>query len=167
MYPTMKDVKLTLVNQHYLAHKDELLSLARRRIGDFWKEDVVQEAYERCYRYIDQIPISEKELTLYVYTVMANVIRDYQRNTFSQQEVTEEMWVSGDLAQDMRSKGVLKEVLTYLDTYPLEQRNIIYAYVIQGDDARVVSQKFGVSLENVWKISSRFRAAARGQYELY
>lgn len=164
MYESMVDIKKTLLTQHYQEHKDVFMSLARRRIGDFWAEDCVQEMYEGGLRYIDSVPLNEKEMNLYLYTILSNVIKAYQRGSFPTSEIEEDMWVGRNLQRDMQDEKVIKETLEFLKDYPEEQRNIIYAYLIQGEDAQYVSRSHGVSVGHVWNICSKFREAAKEKF---
>ena len=165
MYYSMKSVAQTLILTHFEAHREDLVKIARRKLGDMYSEDAVQDVYERCLRYEDRIPLA-LSLDKFIMTVLMNRIRDYQREVVPHDEIEEHMWESGDLAKELRSKGVLKEVMSELERYDEQDRTVLYLYLIQGESSYDVSRITGVGMANVRKLAERFRAVVKEKYEI-
>lgn len=164
MYYTIKEVAHTLIKNHFKAHNDALVRLSQRKLGELFAEDAVQDTYERCLKYYDRIPLAVN-LDKFVMTMLINRIKDYQRGNIPHEEVEESMWETGDLASQMRARGVLGEVMKELSTYDEGARTVLYLYLIQGEPAYDVSRVTGVSVSNIRKLSERFRTTIKEKYE--
>ncbi len=154
---------LQQIEEHFIANRRSLLAMAKRRLGEFWYEDATQDAYERCVKYEEKF-IPGMSMDAYIKRVLERVIIKYENDQFPEDEVEEWMWESGELADEMRQKGVLKEVLEHLHEIEEPAKSCIYLFIIQGESCRKVSSITGVEEPYIRKIAERFRKQMREKY---
>lgn len=151
------------LKEHFETRRDSLVKIAQRRIGDFWAEDAVNDSYEAVIRYAgNKAPVAVMDA--YLKYVLGTVLIKYERDEFPDTELEEWMWESGELADEMRGRGILDNVLSDVGMLQEPERSCIFLHVIQGEKAQVVSQIIGESIPNVWKMAERFRKEMREKY---
>jgi len=161
-----KTIVYKIIDQHYAEHRDALLVRAKRKVGEFWAEDVVQDTYERAYKYWERIPIDFVGTNSYLQFMLNNRIRDYQNGNIDSVEVEETHWESSELADEVRAVGVLAEVKEHLLRYPGGDRDIIYMHLFYGEKQSVVSQVMGVRQPYISELCRKFQSEVRTKYEL-
>lgn len=157
MYKTSTDVKRELLKQHYEANYGQLVKRAKRYLGEFWAEDCVQDAYDRLFTYVDNIPFEYVELNPYVNTVVGNVIKRYQADKIGYFEIEENMLVSSELAKSEEDKDRVKQILDSLSGYSPSDRSILYSYLIQGAKREQVAKTHEVPFFYVKNLIQKFR----------
>lgn len=154
---------LQQIEEHFLANRRSLLAIAKRRLGEFWAEDAMQDAYEGALKYAgNSRPVAS--IGAYLNYILGVVIRKYESNQLSDVELEDWMWESGELADEMRDKGTLNEVLETLCGIDEPARSCIYLYIIQGESCKRVSSITGVEEPYIRKIAERFRKQMREKY---
>lgn len=138
--------KLELLEKHFSDNKDTLVKIAKRKVGEFWADDVVQEAYTRCIKYSDKLPDDDKLINAYVYTTLRNIMIDYLRDRISVDEVEEDMLESGELVDEWGAKGVLASIKADMLKLPSPKKEIIYCALIQGERYETLSKIFNVTI---------------------
>lgn len=153
------------IEEHFTEKRKSLLKMSQRKLGEFWAEDALMDAYEKAIRYAGRSGVVFN-IDAYIKTILNNVIKDYQSDRVSSVEIEEGMWESGELAQEARSRGVLTEVLAELETYEEIPRTVLHLYLIQGEKADVVSRITGASLGSIKMLTMRFREVIKEKYEI-
>lgn len=156
--------KLKLLEEHFVENRDVMVKQANRKIGEFFAEDVVQEAYTRCMRYVDNLPEDKKVLNSYVYKVMRNVIKDYLSDSISSVGVEEDMLESGELNDEWEAKGVLKEIKRDILRLKSPRKEIIYCALIQGDRYELISSINKVNVQTVKDMVKYYRKQLEEKY---
>lgn len=151
------------LKEHFETRRDSLVKIAQRRLGEFWAEDAVQDAYERVIRYSDSFIIG-RVMDSYIKKVLEYVILRYERENFSTEEVEEWMWESGELADEMRGKGCLSKIVQEVAEMEEPQRSCIYLYVIQGEKDYTTSRITGIPVRTIQQWAYRFRKQMREKY---
>lgn len=154
---------IQLIEEHFKEHRKTLLKISTRKLGEFWAEDALQDAYDRALRYEHKYDRAYS-LDAYIKKILENVIRSYQNDLVPTEEVEEHMWESGELADEMRAKGVLKEVLEDLCALPEPARTDVYLSLIQGEKNRDVSRITGSSEGSIKMSCMRFKSQMREKY---
>lgn len=156
--------KLQLLEEHFKEHKDTMVKQANRKVGEFWGDDVVQEAYTRCLKYVDALPEDGKVLNSYVYKVMRNVIKDYMSDSISSVEVEEDMLESGEMVDEWVAKGIIKAIKKDILSLHSPRKEIVYCALIQGDSYMLISQINKVSIKAVENAVFYFRKYLEEKY---
>ncbi len=156
--------KLQLLEEHFKESRDTMVKQASRKVGEFWGEDCVQEAYTRCMRYVDNLPDDKKVLSSYVYKVMRNVIKDYLSDSISSVGVEEDMLESGELNDEWEAKGVLGEIKKDILSLNSPRKEIIYCALIQGDKYELISQINKVNVQTVKDTVKYYRKQLEERY---
>lgn len=156
--------KLQLLEEHFKESRDTMVKQASRKVGEFWGEDCVQEAYTRCMRYVDNLPEDKKVLNSYVYKVMRNVIKDYLSDSISSVGVEEDMLESGELNDEWEAKGVLKEIKRDILRLKSPRKEIIYCALIQGDRYELISSINKVNVQTVKDMVKYYRKQLEEKY---
>lgn len=154
---------IQLIEEHFKEHRKALLKSAKRRVGEYWAEDAVMDAYEGAIRYAgNKAPVAS--LGAYINYILSVAVRKYENDTLSDTELEEWMWESGELADEMRAKGVLQNVLEDLCLIEDPARTCVYLHIVQGEKSYKVSEITGVSEASVRKMCERFRHQMREKY---
>ncbi len=154
---------IQLIEEHFKEHRKALLKSAKRRVGEYWAEDAVMDAYEGAIRYAgNKGPVAS--LGAYINYILSVSVRKYENDTLSDTELEEWMWESGELADEMRAKGVLQEVLEDLCSLPEPARTDVYLSLIQGEKNRDVSRITGSSEGSIKMSCMRFKSQMREKY---
>lgn len=156
--------KLELLENHYVDNYKVMVKQAERKVGSFFSEDCVQEAYTRCMRYVDNLPDDKKVLSSYVYKVMRNVIKDYLSDSISSVGVEEDMLESGELNDEWEAKGVLGEIKKDILSLNSPRKEIIYCALIQGDKYELISQINKVNVQTVKDTVKYYRKILEEKY---
>lgn len=156
--------KLELLENHYVDNYKAMVKQAERKVGAFFSEDVVQEAYTRCMRYVDSLPEDNKVLNSYVYKVMRNVIKDYLSDSISSVGVEEDMLESGELNDEWEAKGVLKDIKRDILRLKSPRKEIIYCALIQGDRYELISSINKVNVQTVKDMVKYYRKQLEEKY---
>lgn len=168
MYNNIDEVKVALISQHFKEHYGELVKRARFRLGDFYAEDAVMDAYERALKYRDNLNLEIVDIVPYMSIILGNTIKDYQRGNVPKVEVAEDMILTTILEEDHESLITLKRVEEKMMTLPENKRGIVYMYLFQGESGRDVSKVFNTPMGVVRNICCDFRKEVREElgYEL-
>lgn len=156
--------KIALLTEHFTQNKDTMCKIAKRRVGDFWCEDVVQEAYTRCIKYIGGIPEDEKLVNAYLYTALRNVMNDYLRGSVDTAEVEEDMLESGELVDDWAARGVLNEIKKDMAALPSPEKEVVYCSLIHGESYDQISRINQITVPAVKMMVYRYRKLLEGRY---
>lgn len=154
---------IELIEEHFKEHRKALLRISMRKLGEFWAEDCVQDSYDRAIRYQERYN-SVYSLDAYIKKILENVIRSYQNDMVPTEEIEEGMWESGELADEMRAKGVLREVLEDLCEMAEPARTDVYLSLIQGEKNRDVSAITGSTEGSIKMSCLRFKSQMREKY---
>lgn len=157
-------MKITLLEAHFIKNKDIMCKVAKRRVGEFWCEDVVQEAYTRCIKYIDNIPEDATLVNAYLYTSLRNVMNDYLRGSVDTAEVEEDMLESGELVDDWAAQGVLDEIKKHMTFLPSPEKEVVYCALVQGESYEQISKINQVTIPSVKMMVYRYRKMLEGRY---
>lgn len=153
-----------IIDQHYAENYKAMVGRARNKAGDFWCEDVVQDTYERAYRYWERLPIDFVGINSYLQIMLNNRIRDYQNDRIDSVELEEEHWESGELVDEMKDKGMLQEVISYLQTFPDNIRQCAYLVLIQGESIRTTSDVLNIPFSTVSRYCEVFKKKVKYRY---
>ncbi|AJT60749.1 putative sigma factor [Citrobacter phage CVT22] len=156
--------KLQLLEEHFKENRDTMVKQANRKIGEFFGEDVVQETYARCLKYVDTLPEDAKVLNSYTYKVMRNVIKDYLSDSISSVEVEEDMLESGEMVDEWEAKGILKEIKKDILGLKSPSKEVVYCALFHGDSYEVISAINKVSIPTIWKTVSLYRKHLEEKY---
>lgn len=155
-----------IITQHYVENYDALVKRATRMVGEYWAEDTVQEAFEQAYKYWERLPIDFVGISKYILVIHNNVIKRYQNDRIDSVEVEDYHWESGELADEMRARGILHEVKEHLKTYPENMRDIIYLRLFQGERLETVTAIVGVTHPYVVKVCYMFQRDVRKRFSI-
>jgi RNA polymerase sigma factor (sigma-70 family) len=153
-----------IIDQHYAENYNSMVKRARNKVGEFWCEDTVQDTYERAYRYWERLPIDFVGINSYLQIMLNNRIRDYQNNRIDSVELEEAHWESGELADEMRAKGILEEVLAFLQALPEKARQCVYLVLIQGENTQTVSGVLDMPQRTVQHHCQMFQQEVKKRY---
>lgn len=154
---------LQQIEEHFITQRKTLIKIAQRRLGDFWAEDAVNDAYERVIKYQEKF-IQGLSMDAYIKRVLDRVLRGYESDKFPDTELEDWMWESGELADEMRYKGVLQAVLEDLCEIEEPARSCVYLYSVQGEKVEKVSFITGVPVNTIKSSTARFRREMREKY---
>lgn len=154
---------LQQIEEHFITQRKTLLKMAQRRLGDFWAEDAVNDAYERVIKYQEKF-IQGLSMDAYIKRVLDRVLKNYQNDKFPDTELEDWMWESGELADEMRAKGVLQSVLEDLCEIEEPARSCVYLQMIQGERIDRVSVITGCTEGSIKMACLRFRREMREKY---
>ena len=154
---------LQQIEEHFKQHRKALLRTAKRRVGEYWAEDALMDAYEGALKYAgNKEPVAS--IGAYLSYILNVAIKKYENDSLSDTELEDWMWESGELADEMRIKGVLQQVLEDLCLIEDPQRTCIYLHIVQGERSYKVSEITGMTEAYVRKSSERFRRQMREKY---
>ncbi|QHJ80969.1 MAG: hypothetical protein [Caudoviricetes sp.] len=154
---------LQQIEEHFITQRKTLIKMAQRRLGDFWAEDAVNDAYEAAIRYGGKKePVAS--VGAYLNYILGTVIRKYESDKFPDTEIEDWMWESGELADEMRAKGVLQSVLEDLCEIEEPTRSCVYLQMIQGERIDKVSVITGCTEGSIKMACLRFRREMREKY---
>lgn len=156
--------KLKLLEEHFAEHKDTMVKIAKRRLGEFWCEDAVQETYARCIQYSHSIPEDSKLVNAYLYTTMRNVIRDYMSDRISNVDVEEDMLESGELVDEWEAKGVLAQIKEAMLSLGSPEKEIVYCALVHGGKYETLSSIYNVSIPAIKMMVYRYRKSLEEKY---
>lgn len=156
--------KLQLLEKHFIQNKDTMTKIAKRKLGEFWCEDIVQEAYTRCIQYRKSIPDDAKMVNAYLYTTMRNVIRDYMRDQIGTVDVEEDMLESGELVDEWGATGVLDAIKADMLTLDSPEKEIVYCALIHGEKYEALSHIHNVTIPAVKMMVYRYRSKIQEKY---
>lgn len=156
---------IELINQHFTAQREPLLSLAKRHVGDMWHEDCVQEAYCRVLKQAGNKEFF-MDLDYYLKYILGTVCREYLQDnlTGDADELEEWMWESDELEDEFKALGTVQCMLEDLQAMKEPARSCVYMHVVQGERSQVVSRITGVDEQNIRKMAERFRRAMKEKY---
>lgn len=154
---------LEQIEEHFITQRKTLVKMAQRRLGDFWAEDAVNDAYERVLKYQAKFKVG-LSMDAYIKRVLDRVLSTYQNDQFPDTELEDWMWESGELADEMRYKGVLQSVLEDLCEIEEPGRSCVYLYAVQGEKVEKVSFITGVPVNTIKSCTARFRREMREKY---
>lgn len=151
------------IEEHFITQRKSLVKMAQRRLGDFWAEDAVNDSYEAAIRYGGKkAPVAS--VGAYLNYILGTIIRKYESDKFPDTEIEDWMWESGELADEMRYKGVLQAVLEDLCEIEEPARSCVYLYAVQGEKVEKVSYITGVPVNTIKSSTARFRIEMREKY---
>lgn len=156
--------KSQLLEAHFKEHKDSLVKRAKYKLGEYWAEDAVQDTYERCLRYLDNLPEDAGLIAAYVNTALRSAIKEYRRDNVGYVEVEEDMLESGELVDGWGAKGVLRLVKRDISKLPSPNKEVVYCALIHGESYDIISKTTGVTVPNVKTIVRRFRKELEERY---
>lgn len=157
MYANMTEVKLNLLKQHYEAQRKRLVKRASYAVGEFFGEDVVQEAFAKAIRYIDKFPDDPDHFANFFNVLFYNEIKDFRADRLDKVELMEWHWESGEFDDERIANAELKRIEAELDKLKPDSRSIVYTVLWQGVSQKETAKAFGVPEGTVNSLVHRFR----------
>lgn len=142
----------TLINDYYIAHRDELLAFVSSRLGGCsMAEDIVQDVFLRLLT-TDKM-ISSTTLPALVYTMTRHQITDYYRrhSTYEQYE----HYIKGTCSDEISMESVFSvhDIMNQLERgiarLPQNCRHIYRLHVYHGMKVSEISQELGEAYKSV------------------
>ncbi|MGL4584055.1 MAG: sigma-70 family RNA polymerase sigma factor [Flavobacterium sp.] len=157
MYADMNEVKRTLLTQHYVEKKDMYVKRASYHIGEFFSEDVVQEAYAKALRYLDRYPVEYQDFSAFFNVMFNNELKDFRSDRLDKVELMEWHWESGEFDDERVAVAEVTRLERFLAREKPLNRSVIYSALWQGIPLKDIARAHGVSEGAVKQLVFKFR----------
>lgn len=123
-------------------------------------EDLVSEVFFKLLKSIEKFPgNTEKDLSARIYRMAYNLIVDNYRSKkvdrVEIEDIENTLWYSEDYASKIDNDGKIIEILEYLDTLPLNQKNVFIMRFWDDLSYKEIRETTGLSIDNCKQIVSR------------
>jgi RNA polymerase sigma factor (sigma-70 family) len=157
-----------IIQQHYLKHRDKLVSRAKNVLGDWhYGEDCTQEAYENAIRYFHTF--NGTNFDGWFFAIFLNMLRKYLRFIKSQgvsQEIkTADHPLFPTEIQDQYMGLIEEEILK--SNKKDRVKEMLYLYFICGYRGKEMESLTGMSESSIHTQANRFKQNLMEKYDVF